>query len=138
MVDDIRGALEGLLPTLKNEETRGKAECREIFGLGKIGTVAGCMVTEGVIQRSNNIRLIRDGTIIIPTEDDVKRGRHRAIASLRRFKDDAKEVRAGMECGIRIENFNDVKPGDILEAYEVIETQQKLEPKSAAMAGSAS
>ena len=124
--DSIRGALEGLLPTLKSEETRGKAEVREIFHVSKSGTVAGCMVVDGIVGRTNNARVIRDGQIVVPTAEDVKRGRHRGIASLRRFKDDVKEVRAGMECGIRVENFDDVKPGDVIEAYEVIETKQKL------------
>jgi translation initiation factor IF-2 len=70
--------------------------------------------------------VIRDGKIIVPTEDDVRRNRHRDITSLKRFKDDAREVRNGMECGIRVEDFDDVKPGDILEAYDVIETARKL------------
>ncbi len=126
LVDDIRRALEGLLPREQNEETRGKAEVRNTFRVSRVGMVAGCMVTDGVIQRSHNVRVIRNGVIIIPTEEDVKRRRHRSIASLRRFKDDAREVRAGMECGIRVENFDDVKEGDRLEAYEVIETARKL------------
>jgi translation initiation factor IF-2 len=126
LIDDIRAALEGLLPTIKNEEERGKAEVREVFNVSKVGTIAGCLVTEGTIMRTHYVRVVRDGQIIVPTEDDVKRGRHRAIASLRRFKDDAKEVRSGMECGIRVENFDDVKPGDVLEVYEVTETAQKL------------
>jgi translation initiation factor IF-2 len=99
---------------------------REVFRSPKLGAIAGCMVTEGLISRSNSIRVVRDGQIVVPTEEDVKRGRHRSIDSLRRFKDDAREVRAGMECGIRVENFDDLKPGDILEAYEVIETARKL------------
>jgi translation initiation factor IF-2 len=126
VIDDIRKALEGLLEPDRAEETRGKAEVREVFQVSKAGSVAGCFVTEGTITRSHFLRVIRDGQIIVPTADDAKRRRHRAVASLRRFKDDAKEVRSGMECGIRVENFDDVKPGDILEAYEVIETARKL------------
>ena len=126
VIDDIRKALEGLLAPERREEVRGKAEVREIFQVSKVGTIAGCMVTEGTIQRSHRVRLIRDGQIIIPTQDDVKNERHRAIASLRRFKDDAREVRAGMECGIRVENFDDVKPGDVIEAYELVETARSL------------
>ncbi len=126
VIDDIRHALEGLLPSIQTEEVRGKAEVREIFRVSRVGTVAGCMVTEGQVGRSHRVRVIRDGQIVIPTEEDVRRRRHRGVGSLRRFKDDVREVRAGMECGIRIENFDDVKPGDVIEAYEVIETARKL------------
>jgi len=126
LIDDIRAALEGLLPTIKNEKDHGKAEVREIFNVSKVGTIAGCVVSEGFVGRTHYVRVVRDGQIIVPTEEDVKRVRHRTIASLRRFKDDAKEVRAGMECGIRVENFDDVKPGDILEVYEITETAQTL------------
>jgi len=124
--DDIRKALEGLLPTDKSEEFRGRAEVREIFRVSRVGVIAGCMVTEGMIGRSHMVRVIRDSQIIVPTEDDVTRGRHRPIHSLRRFKDDAREVRVGMECGLRVEGFDDVKPGDVVEAYEVIETARTL------------
>jgi translation initiation factor IF-2 len=126
VIDDVRKALEGLLPSDKSEELRGKAEVREIFRVSRVGTVAGCMVTDGRVLRSHYLRVIRDGQIVVPTAEDVKRGRHRAITSLRRFKDDVREVRAGMECGIRVEDFDDVKPGDVLEAYEVIETARTL------------
>jgi len=126
VADDIRKALEGLLPRDKREEARGKAEVREIFRITRVGTIAGCLVTEGTIARSHMVRVVRDGQIIVPTADDVKRGRHRAIASLKRFKDDVRDVRMGMECGIRVEDFDDVKPGDVMEAYEVIETARTL------------
>ncbi len=126
VVDDIRRALEGLLPREQREEARGKAEVREVFHVSRVGNIAGCMVTDGVIGRSHFVRVIRNGTIIVPTADDVKRRRHRAIGSLRRFKDDAREVRAGFDCGIRVEDFDDVKPGDILESYEVIEHARTL------------
>jgi translation initiation factor IF-2 len=126
VVDDIRKALEGLLAPNITEETRGKADVREIFHVSRVGTIAGCFVTDGTIGRSNNVRIIRDGKIIVPTAEDVKHKRHRAIGSLKRFKDDAREVRNGMECGIRIEGFDDVKPGDVIEAYEVIEEARKL------------
>jgi translation initiation factor IF-2 len=126
LIDDIRRSLEGLLPREQNEENRGKAVVREIFHVSRVGTVAGCMVTDGVISRSNFVRVIRDGQIIVPTADDVKRKQRRPLASLRRFKDDVKEVRAGLECGLRIEGFDDVKPGDVIEAYEVVETARKL------------
>lgn len=126
LIDDVRNALEGLLPKEKTEEKRGRAEVREVFRISRVGAVAGCMVTEGPILRSHLARVIRDGQIIVPTADDLKRERHRAIASLRRFKDDVREVRAGMECGIRIENFDDIKPGDVIETYEIVETTRKL------------
>ncbi len=126
LIDDVRNALEGLLPKEKTEEKRGRAEVREVFRISRVGAVAGCMVTDGPILRSHHARVIRDGQIIVPTVDDMKRERHRGIASLRRFKDDVREVRAGMECGIRVENFDDLKPGDIIETYEIVETTRKL------------
>lgn len=126
VIDDIRKALEGLLTPEKSEQVKGKATVREIFHVTKVGTIAGCMVSEGNVYRANNARVIRDGAIIVPSADDAKHGRHRPIASLRRFKEDVREVRAGMECGIRIEGFDDVKPGDVIEAYEVVETARKL------------
>jgi translation initiation factor IF-2 len=126
VVNDIRKALEGLLAPNVAEETRGKAEVREVFRVSRVGAIAGCFVTDGIIGRSHNVRVIRDGTIIVPTAEDVKHKRHRSVGSLKRFKDDAREVRAGMECGIRVEGFDDVKPGDIIEAYEVIEEARKL------------
>ncbi|MBI4581545.1 MAG: translation initiation factor IF-2, partial [Planctomycetes bacterium] len=126
VVNDIRKALEGLLAPNVTEEVRGKAEVREIFHVSRVGTIAGCFVTEGVIGRSHNVRIIRDGQIIVPTADDVKHSRHRPVASLKRFKDDAREVRAGMECGLRVENFDDLKPGDVVESYEVVEQARTL------------
>lgn len=126
LIDDVRNALEGLLPKEKTEEKRGRAEVREVFRISRVGAVAGCMVSEGPILRSHHARVIRDGQILVPTADDLKRERHRGIASLRRFKDDVREVRAGMECGIRVENFDDLKPGDVIETYEIVETTRKL------------
>ena len=126
VIDDIRKSLEGLLPSLQTEEARGKAEVREIFHVSRVGMIAGCMVTKGPIGRSHYVRVIRDGKIVVPTEEDVRHQRHRRVSSLRRFKDDVREVRTGMECGIRIENFDDVKPGDVIETYEVIETARRL------------
>jgi translation initiation factor IF-2 len=126
VADDIRKALEGLLPRERSEELRGRAEVREIFRVSRVGVVAGCIVTEGVIARSHVVKVVRNGTIIVPTAEDVKRGRNRAIESLKRFKDDAREVRTGMECGIRVQDFDDMKPGDVIEAYEVVETAGTL------------
>jgi len=126
VVNDIRKALEGLLAPSVAEETRGKADVREIFHVSRVGTVAGCFVTDGTIARSHNIRIIRDGQIVVPTAEDVKHKRHRPVASLRRFKDDVREVRNGMECGIRVEGFDDVKPGDVIESYDVVEQARTL------------
>jgi translation initiation factor IF-2 len=126
LIDDVRNALEGLLPTDKSEEKRGRADVREVFHVSRVGSVAGCMVTEGPVLRSHYVRVIRDGQIIVPSADDVKRGRHRGINSLRRFKDDVREVRAGMECGLKVEDFDDLKPGDVIETYEIVETVRKL------------
>ncbi|MCL2330140.1 MAG: translation initiation factor IF-2 [Phycisphaerae bacterium] len=129
VVNDIRKALEGLLAPNITEKTHGKADVREIFHVSRVGTIAGCLVTDGTINRSNNVRVVRDGQIIVPTADDVKYKRHRPIGSLKRFKDDAREVRAGMECGIRVEGFDDLKPGDVIEAYEVIEEARTLQDR---------
>lgn len=116
--DDIKKALEGLLAPDEHIETRATLEVREVFRLSKrAGVVAGCYVTSGVADRSHLVKLVRNGTV-------VREGSR--IASLRRFKDDVKEVRAGMECGLRIEGFDDVQPGDVVETYEVIQTARTL------------
>jgi translation initiation factor IF-2 len=106
-VADVRAALEGMLRPDEKEVIFGEAEVREVFKVSKIGTIAGCIVRTGVINRTGRVRVIRDGT-------EVYDG---TIASLRRFKDDVKEVKDGFECGIGIENFNDVKVGDVFECY---------------------
>jgi len=110
-IDDIRSRLRGLLPPKKREVSLGQAEVRQTFTISKIGTIAGSYVAQGVIPRSASIRVIRDGVV-------VHEGK---IASLRRFKDDVREVTEGFECGIGLERFNDVKVGDLLEAYEIRE-----------------
>jgi translation initiation factor IF-2 len=108
IIDDVKSAIHGLLEPEYEEIVLGQAEIRQIFKVSKIGTVAGSYVLEGKISRNANMRVIRDGIVI-------HEGR---IESLKRFKDDAKEVNTGFECGILLENFNDLKEGDILEAYE--------------------
>jgi translation initiation factor IF-2 len=115
VIADVRAAMEGLLEPEYKEVVLGRAEVRETFKVPKIGTVAGCYVTDGKIARSANLKLVRDSVVVF----DGK------ILSLRRFKDDAKEVQAGFECGISIEGFNDIHVGDIIEAY----TTEKLERK---------
>jgi len=117
IVDDIRAGLEGMLTPEKREEVIGHAEVREVFRVSKVGAVAGCYVTDGVIQRNALIRVTRDDIVI---EHD------RLLSSLKRFKDDAREVRAGMECGMSIDGYNDIQAGDILECYTTTEVKQKL------------
>ncbi len=119
VVDDVKKALEGLLAPKESVETRGRIEVRDLFRFGKKGSaIAGSYVTDGVIDRKHLIKVVRDGVV-------VRDGS--AIASLRRFKDDVKEVKNGFECGIRLEGFDDIHVGDILEAYEIIKTARTLE-----------
>ncbi len=108
LTDDIRQALVGMLSPEQREETLGEAEVRALFRASRLGVIAGCYVTNGVIRRNAQIRVVREGTVVYET----------TIASLKRFKDDVREVQEGFECGILLEGFNDVKEGDILEAYE--------------------
>jgi translation initiation factor IF-2 len=111
LTEDIQQALLGMLAPEQVEEVLGEAEVRQIFRASRIGTIAGCMVTQGVIQRNAQVRVVRDGTI-------VHDGR---IDTLKRFQDDAREVAQGFECGLTLENFNDLKEGDVLEVYAVKE-----------------
>ncbi|RMH22257.1 MAG: translation initiation factor IF-2 [Gemmatimonadetes bacterium] len=115
-VDEVRAALEGMLSPERREEVIGAAEVREIFKITKVGTIAGCYVVEGVIDRKGHARLIRDGIVIYDGE----------FSSLKRFKDDVKEVREGFECGIGIANYNDIKVGDLIECYRVEEVARTL------------
>jgi len=115
-IEEVKAAMEGmLLPEIK-EEITANVEIREVFKITKVGSVAGCMVREGKIKRGNRIRLVRDGIVIFTGE----------LGSLKRFKDDMKEVAQGYECGLNIHNFNDIKVGDIVEAFEEIEVKQTL------------
>ncbi len=118
VTDEIRKALEGLLEPEKKEEYRGRLEVRQVFNIGRVGRVAGSYATDGVINRNHFVRVIRDGTIV---RDGAR------IGSLRRVKEDVREVRAGLECGLKIEGFDDVHPGDTIEAYEIVEVARKLE-----------
>ncbi len=117
ILEDIEKSLTGMLEPEQREEVRGKAEVRQVFHISRVGTIAGCYVTDGTIHRNHRARLVRDGVVI---------AEGRPLASLKRFKDDAREVRAGFECGIRLADFNDVKIGDVIEAYEVVEVAQQL------------
>jgi translation initiation factor IF-2 len=113
-LEDVEAALKGLLGPSVTEEVQGTAEIRQTFKVPKIGTVAGCFVSEGKIARSHSIRLLRDGVI-------VWEGR---LGSLRRFKDDVREVEKGYECGMNLDGFNDIKAGDVLEAFMEVESQR--------------
>jgi translation initiation factor IF-2 len=122
-IDQIRAAIEGMLEPTKEEKIIGNIEVRDTFKISKVGTVAGCYVIDGRVARDSNVRIIRDGIVVYPT----KEGAVAELASLKRFKDDVKEVKNGMECGLTIKNFNDIKVGDVVEAYEIIEIKQTLD-----------
>ena len=124
VIDDIKLAIEGMLEPTKEEREVGKVLVRETYKISKIGTIAGCYVDEGRIRRNDLIRVIRDGVVVYP----VKEGATGKISSLKQFKDDKTEVTAGRECGLTIENFNDIQVDDVIEAYEIVEIAQKLEP----------
>ncbi|XMO88278.1 translation initiation factor IF-2 [Algibacter sp. AS12] len=115
-INDLKDAMEGMLSPELKEEILGTAEIREIFKVSKIGTIAGCMVTNGKITRNAGIRLIRDGVVVYTGE----------LTSLKRFKDDAKEVAKGYDCGMQIKNYNDIKEGDVIEAFHEVEVKKKL------------
>ena len=122
-IEEVKAAIEGMLEPTKVETVIGTVEIREIYKISKIGTIAGCYVQEGKISRNSNIRLVRDGIIVFPTKENT----HGEVSSLKRFKDDVKEVRNGMECGLSIKNFNEMKVGDIIEVYEITEVKQRLD-----------
>src|SRR5690554_6208975 len=115
-INDLKDAMEGMLSPVMKEEITGTAEVREIFKISKLGTIAGCMVTNGKIFRNSGIRLIREGVVIHTGE----------LTSLKRFKDDVREVAKGYDCGVQMKNFNDLVEGDILEAFQEVEVKKKL------------
>jgi translation initiation factor IF-2 len=117
LIDEVRAAMVGLLPPTVTEEFQGRAEVRETFTVPKIGTIAGCYVSEGKVFRSDLCRLVRDGVQIYEGK----------LGSLKRFKDDARDVASGFECGIGIEGYNDVKIGDMIETYKLSEKPPTLE-----------
>ena len=108
LLEEIKQALTGMLKPIETEVVLGHAEVREVFKIGGFGTIAGCMVSDGKIPRSARIRVLRDNVVVYES----------TLKSLKRFKDDASEVKEGLECGIGIENFNDIKTGDVIEAFE--------------------
>jgi translation initiation factor IF-2 len=115
-VDDVKAAINGMHAPEHKESILGMVAVRNVFKISKVGTVAGCMVTDGVVKRDSSVRLIRGGVVVHTGELD----------SLKRFKDDVKEVKAGFECGLSLKNFNDVQVGDQLEAFEVVEVARTL------------
>lgn len=115
-IDDLKDAMEGMLSPEMKEEITGTAEIRETFKISKVGTIAGCMVTDGKIYRNSRIRLIREGVVIFTGE----------LAALKRFKDDVKEVSKGYDCGMQIKNYNDIQQLDIIEAFQEVEVKKKL------------
>lgn len=115
-INDVKNALEGLLAPTVSEEVTATVEVRETFKIPKVGMIAGCYVKDGTIARNNKVRLVRDGIVVYDG----------TIASLKRFKDDVREVAEGFECGIGLEGFNDIKVGDIIESYKIVETKRKL------------
>jgi translation initiation factor IF-2 len=120
-IEEIRSAMEGMLEPKTQEKIIGNVEIREVFKFDK-ATVAGCQVIDGRIKRDSKIRLIRDGIVVYPTGE----GQSAELASLKRYKDDVKEVMNGMECGLTIKNYSDIKVGDVIEAYEEEEVKRTL------------
>lgn len=117
LIDDVKKALEGMLTPELKEKFIGYAEIREVFNITKVGRVAGCMVTEGIVKRGSKVRLLRDNVVI--HEGD--------LGQLKRFKDDVREVREGYECGMSFENYNDIQPNDVIECFEIEEIAVTLD-----------
>ena len=115
-IEEIKAAIEGMLAPEIEEKILCNVEVRDVFRITKVGTIAGCLVLDGKITRNTKVRIIRDGIVVYTGH----------LASLKRFKDDVKEVNSGYECGLNIESFNDIKVGDIIEGYEIIEIKRKL------------
>ena len=115
-VDEVKAALSGMLSPERKESVTGLVEVRNVFRITKVGTVAGCYVLDGVVRRGSSVRLLRNNVVIHTGELD----------SLKRFKDDVKEVRSGFECGLSLKNFNDIEVGDQLEVFEMVEVARSL------------
>jgi translation initiation factor IF-2 len=122
LADDIRSALEGKLKPREEVVQLGRAIVRNTFKISRVGTIAGCYVTQGVIERNAKVRVIRGGVVVYPPQD-----RTASLESLKRFKDDAREVREGFECGLKIAGYDDVKVDDVIECYRVEQVQRTLE-----------
>jgi translation initiation factor IF-2 len=115
-INDLKDAMEGMLSPEMREEITGTAEIRETFKISKVGTIAGCMVINGKIFRNSNIRIIRDSVVVYTGE----------LSTLKRFKDDAKEVSKGYDCGMQIKNYNDIRIDDVIEAFQEVAVKKKL------------
>jgi translation initiation factor IF-2 len=115
-VDEIKAALSGMLAPEKKENRLGLVEVREVYKISRVGTVAGCYVLDGLVRRGARVRLLRSNVVVHDGELD----------SLKRFKDDVREVKAGFECGLSLKNYNDVQTGDQLEVYEIVEVSRTL------------
>ncbi|MBQ3983897.1 MAG: translation initiation factor IF-2, partial [Bacteroidales bacterium] len=115
-INEVKDGIEGMLEPEKKEEVIATAEVKQTFKISKVGTIAGCIIREGKMLQKSQVRLIRDGIVVYTG----------VLSSLQRGKDSVKEVMAGMECGMGIENFNDIKEGDIIEAFHIVEIKQKL------------
>src|SRR5690606_29309258 len=116
VLDDLKGMLSGLLAPTLREQFLGNAEIRQVFNITKVGKVAGCMVTEGTVKRGAKVRLLRDNVVI----------HEGTLSTLKRFKDEVREVKQGMECGMSFENYNDIQEGDVIECFDVIEVARQL------------
>ena len=115
-INEVKEGIEGMLEPEKKEEVTATAEVKQIFKISKVGTIAGCLVKEGKLTNKAQVRLIRDGIVVYTGE----------LSSLQRGKDNAKEVPAGMECGCGLERYNDIHPGDIIEAFQIVEIKRSL------------
>jgi len=116
LIDDVKNILSGLLKPDISENITGNVEIREVFNISRVGNIAGCMVKEGYISRKSQIRILRDNVVIHKGQ----------ISSLKRFKEEVSEVKTGFECGVMIDNYSDIKAGDIIETFEEISTSRKL------------
>ena len=116
VIDDVKAALSGMLSPTLRERFLGNAEIREVFNITKVGKIAGCMVTEGVVKRGAKVRLLRDNVVI----------HEGALKTLKRFKDEVREVKEGFECGMAFENYQDIQKGDVIECFEIEEVSREL------------
>ena len=117
VIDDAKAILSGMLAPSEREEYLGQAEIRQVFSISKYGNIAGCMVKTGMVKRGSGVRLLRDDVVI----------HEGTLKTLKRFKDEVKEVKEGMECGMAFENYDDIKEGDVIECYEIVEEARSLD-----------
>ena len=115
-IDDVKAAMSGMLAPEEKEQVTGTVDIRQVISVSKVGNIAGCMVTDGVVKRDSHVRLIRNNVVIHTG----------SLESLKRFKDDVKEVKQGFECGLMLKNFNEIMVGDQLEAFDIVEVARSL------------